>query len=292
MSGAGNPERTASVVVLTHNRRHLLQQCVENVLQRASARTAEIVIWNNASADGTGEYLDGLDDPRITIVHHPANIGVNAYKRLFAQATGDYLIEVDDDVISAPPNWDALLIEAYERLPDVGYLAANLANNPHDITSGVMYGVNAHLYGTEDVNGVRIKVDGPVGGWCSLISRELYDQVGGLTEQENAFWLEDGVLLNELARFGYRPACLENLEVVHASGPYYSATPPEKLAYWRAYNLAAARKDAVKRVLLAVPGVRRLNARHGWFQPPRERPDWVRLYSDAPKIDAGRERLR
>ena len=211
MSGAGNPERTASIVVLTHNRRHLLQQCVENVLQRASARTAEIVIWNNASADGTAEYLDRVDDPRITIVHHPVNIGVNAYKRLFAQATGDYLIEVDDDVISAPPGWDALLIEAYERLPDVGYLAANLANNPHDITSGVMYGVNAHMYRTEDVNGVRIKVDGPVGGWCSLISRELYDRVGGFTEEENAFWLEDGVLLDELARFGYRPACLEDL---------------------------------------------------------------------------------
>ena len=71
-----------------------------------------------------------------------------------------------------------------------------------------MYGVNAHMYRTEDVNGVRIKVDGPVGGWCSLISHELYDQVGGFAEQENAFWLEDGVLLDELARFGYRPACL------------------------------------------------------------------------------------
>ena len=61
------------------------------------------MIWNNASADGTAEYLDLVDDPRITIVHHPVNIGVNAYKRLFAQATRDYLIEVDDDVISAPP---------------------------------------------------------------------------------------------------------------------------------------------------------------------------------------------
>jgi len=291
VSGAGNPERTASVVVLTHNRRHLLQQCVENVLQRASARTAEIVIWNNASADGTAEYLDQVDDPRITIVHHPENIGVNAYKRLFAQATGDYLIEVDDDVISAPPRWDASLIEAYDRLPDVGYLAANLANNPHDITSGVMYGVNAHLYRTETVNDVRIKVDGPIGGWCSLISRELYDRVGGFTEHENAFWLEDGVLLDELARLGYRPACLEDVEVVHASGPYYSPTPPEKLAYWRAYSLAAARKDAVKRVLLAVPGVRRLNARHEWFQPPRARPDWVRLYSDGPKSDVAREQV-
>lgn len=92
-----------SIVVLTHNRCHLLRQCVDNVLLRTSGRTGEIVIWNNASTDGTAAYLDTLIDSRIRVVHHPTNIGVNAYARLFPQTTGDYLIEVDDDVIDAPP---------------------------------------------------------------------------------------------------------------------------------------------------------------------------------------------
>ena len=46
-----------AVVVLTHDRVHLLQQCVDNVLARASDRVSEILIWDNASSDGTGEYL-------------------------------------------------------------------------------------------------------------------------------------------------------------------------------------------------------------------------------------------
>ena len=270
---------SVSIVLLTHNRLQLLQKCIENVLLRTSDQTTEIFIWDNASTDGTVEYLDGLLDPRITVVQHPANIGLNAYVRLIAQTTGRYIIEVDDDVIDAPPEWDRTLVDAFERLPDIGFLAANLAQNPNDITSGVMYGINAHLYRTEEVNGVRLKL-GPVGGWCSMFSRELYDRAGGLTEHEDPFWQEDGVLLQRLSAIGYGCACLEDLHVVHASGPYYSRTPPEKLDYWRKYNRTAVRKDAVKRVLLGVPGVRRLNARLGWFHPPQQRPDYVRLYGD------------
>jgi GT2 family glycosyltransferase len=55
---AGDDARDIAVVVLTHSRVHLLRKCVENVLGRTSPATREIVIWNNASTDGTREYLD------------------------------------------------------------------------------------------------------------------------------------------------------------------------------------------------------------------------------------------
>ena len=61
-----------AVIVLTHDRVRLLERCVEDVLLRTSEATREIVIWNNASTDGTAEYLAGLDDPRLTIVNHDA----------------------------------------------------------------------------------------------------------------------------------------------------------------------------------------------------------------------------
>jgi GT2 family glycosyltransferase len=278
-------DRRVSVVVLTHNRVELLRQCVENVLLRTSGTTTEIVIWNNASTDGTREYLDHLTDHRIKVIHHPTNIGINAYSRAFKYATGEFLIEVDDDVIDAPRDWDKTLLEAFLRLPDVGYLAANLVHNPHDITSGVMYGINAHLYRIEEINGIRLKVGGPVGGWCTLTSRELYDRVGGWTEQSEAFWLEDGAYVARLGAIGYRAAHVEDLRVLHASGPHYSPTPREKLEYWRDYNRAVARKNAFKRLLLRVPSIRFLNDRHGWFQPPRERPDYVRLYEPVESDD-------
>ena len=56
--------------------------------------------------------------------------------------------------------------------------------------------------------------------------------------------------------------------MLHAGGPYYSETTPEKRAYWEAYYARRARRDAAKRALLRLPLFARLNARHGWFVPP------------------------
>ena len=73
-----------AVIVLTHDRVHLLRQCVENVLARTSELTTEIIIWDNASQDGTSDYLATLHDPRFRIVAGQRNIGQNAYAEAFA----------------------------------------------------------------------------------------------------------------------------------------------------------------------------------------------------------------
>ncbi len=268
MTQAGEP--TIAVVVLTYNRVHLLRQCVENVLGRTSDRTTEIVIWNNASTDGTREYLDSLSDPRISVVHWPKNIGQNAYDRAFAQTTAPYLLELDDDVIDAPQGWDATLLHALPKLPEFGFLAANLANNPHDVTAQIMYGRSAGLYHIEEINGFRLKI-GPTGGWCGLTPRELYTRVGGFGRNRSfAFWHEDAAYIGKVTRLGLRAALLADLEVVHAGGPHYAPVHQEKWDYYTWRDRRQARKNAVKRMLLALPLVPRLNKRYGWFQPPAE----------------------
>lgn len=262
------PEGPVAIVVLTCNRKHLLEQCVENVLLKTSPLTTEIVIWDNASTDDTAAYLSGLEDDRIKVVRHDRNIGQNAYARAFRLTTAPYMIEVDDDIIEAPAAWDATLVDAFRRLPQIGFLAANLVDNPHDTTSTIMYHRDAHLYAYEDVNGVRLK-RGPVGGGCSLTSRELYDRVGGFRESKrHVFWLEDAAYIADIEKLGYGAAYLDELKVFHAGGPYYARSSPEKERYWRAFRRRVQRRQAVKRVLMHVPFVRRLNARFGWFVPP------------------------
>src|SRR5712691_10609173 len=112
-----------SIVVVTHNRLALLRRCVENVLGATSELTRQIIVWDNASLDGTRQYLDQLGDPRIQVVHHHENIAMNARRRALALATEDYLIEMDDDIVDAPANWDELLLEAYVQLGEFGRLA-------------------------------------------------------------------------------------------------------------------------------------------------------------------------
>ena len=255
-----------AVVVLTHNRLHLLRKCVENVLFRTSDATREIVIWDNASTDGTAAYLESLDDPRIQIARSDQNIGQNGYARAFRLTVSPYLVELDDDVVEAPWGWDATLLDAYVRLPKIGFLAADLEDDPHDQSSRVRYHV--HKYTLVEENGVRL-LRGPAGGGCAMTSRELNQRVGGFREsKKHVFWLEDEAYIGDIAKIGYESAVLADLKVHHTGGPYYSDLPKEKTEYWRQRLAAHARRQTVKRVLCRFPFVRRLNARFNWFVAP------------------------
>jgi GT2 family glycosyltransferase len=250
-----------SVVVLTHNRVHLLRKCVENVLLPTSAATREIVIWNNGSSDGTREYLDTVDDPRLTVVHSDANVGLNGYARAFAITSAEYLVEVDDDVVDAPAEWDAVLLDAFRRLPAIGYLAADLRDDPHDSATHHRYRV--YDYTETEVNGVRL-LNGPVGGVCTITSRELHDRVGGFRQRRRQiFWLEDAAYVESIERLGFGAAVLADLKVHHTGGDHYGAGLPVKDAFWARETRRRARRSAIKKLAFRVPYLRRLHARVG-----------------------------
>jgi GT2 family glycosyltransferase len=260
-----------AIVVLTYNRVHLLRQCVENTLGRVSQETREIVIWNNGSTDGTRAYLDGLDEPRTRVVHHPRNIGQSGYKPAFESTVSDYLVELDDDIIEAPQGWDETLLEAIQKLPKYGFLAANLVNNPHDVTARIMYGPAADRYRIVEVEGVRLKL-GPTGGGCAMTPRRVYDEAGGFRQnRKSVFWQEEAAYIKDIQKVGYEPAILNDLEVLHAGGEYYAPRSPEKVEYWKAYRRRMENKRRAKRVLLRLPMVRRLNDRFRWFTVPGQR---------------------
>jgi GT2 family glycosyltransferase len=262
------PDDGIAIVVLTHNRAHLVSKCVENVLLRTSDATREIVIWDNASTDATADYLASIDDPRVRVVRSEENVGQNGYARAFRQTTAPYLVELDDDVVDAPAGWDRIMLDAYRRLPDVGFLAADLEDDPHDEASKVRHHVRPHEYTLAEEHGVRL-LRGPAGGGCAMTSRELNERAGGFKERpKETFWLEDAAYIGEIQKLGYTSAVLADLRVHHTGGPHYSSIPEEKAEYWRRYWARKARRTAAKRMLVRVPFVGRLNDRFGWFVAP------------------------
>lgn len=263
-------DASIAIVVLTHNRVHLLRKCVENVLAATSATTREIVIWNNGSTDGTRAFLDSLADPRLTIVHHAENVGQNGYARGFAMTSAAYLVELDDDVVGAPDAWDAILLAAYRRLPAIGFLAADLEDDPHDLATHYRYRIRPHEYVSYEVNGVRL-LDGPAGGACAMTDRQLYARVGGFRQsRKSVFWQEEPAYIEDIRRLGFGPAVLAELKVHHTGGAYYGAASDEKAAFWNAYWKRRARRDAVKALVFRLPFFRRINARFGWFVAPSD----------------------
>jgi GT2 family glycosyltransferase len=281
-ASAASEAAVIGIVVLTHNRVHLLQRCVENVLFRTSVATGQIVVWNNGSDDGTFEYLDALDDPRLKVVHHFENIGQNAYARAFKLLTAPYLVLVDDDVIDAPEGWDRTLLEAYLGLRGIGYLAASLADDPNDAASQYVKYMREvrNAYVAKSEAGVRI-LEGPVGGGCALTSRAVFDHVGGFREHRKyAYWHAVASFVTAVRKHGYRTAWLQELEVWHAGGPHY-ADPPQPKREFHHRNLARrARRNALKRAILRLPLAARINERFGWFEPPHDYAEYLEMRSD------------
>lgn len=89
-----------SIIITTYNRLELLKRAIETALNQTVP--CEVVVVDNASTDGTDDYVKGLGD-RVVYHRNAANSNhsgaVNAGGNV---ATGDWLKLVDDDDYLAP----------------------------------------------------------------------------------------------------------------------------------------------------------------------------------------------
>jgi glycosyltransferase involved in cell wall biosynthesis len=74
-----------SVVLATYNRLHVLPRAIASVLAQEGARF-ELIVVDDASADGTAAYLATLNDPCIRVVVADRNGGPSAARNLGLQA--------------------------------------------------------------------------------------------------------------------------------------------------------------------------------------------------------------
>jgi GT2 family glycosyltransferase len=114
-----------SVCIANWNCCDLLRRCLESLYDQPQGVSFEVVVVDNASADGTADLVR-RDHPWVRLVASPENLGFAAGNNLAATyATGRYLVLLNPDAVPAPGVL-ARGAELMDRHPGVGLAGGRL----------------------------------------------------------------------------------------------------------------------------------------------------------------------
>lgn len=120
---------TVSVLMPTYNRLDMLKEAIQSFLDQ-DYKEATLFVLNNGSTDGTGEYLDGLNHPKIKVIGSNVNLTPpeNFNVLLHHYAFGDLVCHLHDDD-KLLKNGISLRVEAFKRNPNLQVLYAGWVTN-------------------------------------------------------------------------------------------------------------------------------------------------------------------
>jgi glycosyltransferase involved in cell wall biosynthesis len=87
-----------SFVLPTHNRIEWMPECLQSLLEQTE-KDIEIIVVNDASTDGTKEFLDewAVKDQRVKVIHNDKSMGGGVSRNIGAEASTSEIIAVCDD---------------------------------------------------------------------------------------------------------------------------------------------------------------------------------------------------
>ncbi len=213
-----NPHVT--IIVVNWNGRHHLEPCL-SALQAQSYPDREIVVVDNGSTDGSGEYV-AAHFPEVRLIRAPSNLGFAAANNLaIHESQGAYVALINNDAY-AETDWLENMVWVAEEDRTIGMIACKMlfADRPTLINStGVCVdraGIAWDRAGGEpniDRTTDPIEIFGPCGG-AALYRRSLLDAIG-LFDEEFFMYLEDVDLAWRARRAGWRCYYVPTAQVRH-----------------------------------------------------------------------------
>jgi glycosyltransferase involved in cell wall biosynthesis len=126
------PRACLTVVVPCFNEVATVEAVVRRVV--ASPWTAEVIVVDDGSTDGTREVLARIDHPKVRVLLQDRNRGKGAaLRRGFAEATADFVVVQDADLEYDPAEYGDLLGPLVEGVADVVYGSRFISSRPHRV---------------------------------------------------------------------------------------------------------------------------------------------------------------
>jgi len=181
------------IILAVYNKLEYTKLCLES-LQNHLPPNARVVVVDNASSDGTAEYLRSL--PWIEVITNSGNRGcAPAWNQGVQSAGGDWIVLLNNDIILTEGWWQGL-IDAAERWNldivspgiregELNYNLADYSRNYIAAMSGVIRRGSAHAI-------------------CFMARRAVFDTIGQFDENFRIGQFEDTDFFRRAHLAGFR----------------------------------------------------------------------------------------
>ena len=211
----------ASIIVPCWNQLEFTRQCLA-ALRRHTTVSWELIVVDNGSTDGTGDYLEGWRDAATipaTVLRNSENRGFPAACNQGIQAAkGRYLVLLNNDAVPTS-DWLDQLVALLESDPGIGMVGpmTNYAAPPQ-LVEPVSYDdlEGMHRFASRwraEHRGQWFEVP-KLSGFCLVAKRTAIDAVGTLDERFGLRFFDDDLALR-MRKAGFRMAVAHDLFVHH-----------------------------------------------------------------------------
>ena len=208
-----------SIVILTHDQLDATQQCLDSI-RRFTDEPYELIVVDNASFDGTLEYLRAQPDVRL--VANSENRGFPAAANQgIGLATGSQVLLLNNDTI-VTTGWLGRMLRTLESDPDIGLVGpcSNRVSGFQEVP--VRYddvsGLDGFAWDWGRAHDQVIEDSERLIGFCLLIRRSLIEEIGVLDERFGIGCFEDDDYCRRALRVGYRAVIARDAFVHHFGG--------------------------------------------------------------------------
>ncbi len=208
-----------SIIILSYNTLELTRMCIESIRRYTSDEPYEIIVVDNASADGSVKWLKKQQDVRC--IFNEENVGFpKGCNQGMTIAQGSEILLLNSDVV-VTARWLTQLKRALYSRPEVGVVGCvtNKAFNlqqisvPYEITDMKAMQKFASVYNHTDSHKWERRLT--LIGFCYLFKREIYDKLGGLDEQFSPGNYEDDDYTLRIWQNGYEAILCRDTFVHH-----------------------------------------------------------------------------
>lgn len=213
-----------SIIIPTYNKIELTKKCLKSLFLNTKG-DFEIIVVDNASGDGTKEYLQ--KEERVTKIYNSKNVGFSkANNRAAKSAKGEILVFLNNDT-EVQPGWIEGIEKIFNEEKNIGAVGVKMLFPDGKIQhAGVVISedhIPRHIYRlfpAKDPKVNKKREFQAVTAACIAIPKIVFEKIGGFDEGFTN-GLEDVDLCLKIKKAGYRIVYQPESVVIH----HESASP-------------------------------------------------------------------